>query len=105
MRWQYVMQPGRTVALSKLVLGSPACANAGERVCGRTDNIHELLDSHQETEKQVHHFRRHQGMKSVSILIADDHAVVRHGLRALLETQTGWKVVAAARTGREALEK
>lgn len=44
-------------------------------------------------------------MKTVSILIADDHAVVRRGLRALLETQPGWKVVAAARTGREALEK
>ena len=44
-------------------------------------------------------------MKTVSILIADDHAVVRHGLRALLETQPGWKVVAAARTGREAIEK
>jgi DNA-binding NarL/FixJ family response regulator len=44
-------------------------------------------------------------MKTVSILIADDHAVVRHGLRALLETQPGWKVIAAARTGREALEK
>jgi DNA-binding NarL/FixJ family response regulator len=44
-------------------------------------------------------------MKTVSILIADDHAVVRHGLRALLETQPGWKVVAAARTGREAIDK
>jgi DNA-binding NarL/FixJ family response regulator len=44
-------------------------------------------------------------MKTVSILIADDHAVVRHGLRALLETQPGWKVVAAARTGQEALDK
>jgi two-component system, NarL family, response regulator NreC len=44
-------------------------------------------------------------MKSASILIADDHAVVRHGLRALLETQPGWKVVGAAKTGREALER
>jgi DNA-binding NarL/FixJ family response regulator len=52
-----------------------------------------------------HTFTGQREMKTVSILIADDHAVVRHGLRALLETQPGWRVVAAARNGREALEK
>ncbi len=44
-------------------------------------------------------------MQTVSILIADDHAVVRRGLRALLETQPHWKVVAEASNGREAVEK
>jgi len=44
-------------------------------------------------------------MHTVSILIADDHAVVRRGLRALLETQPNWKVVAEASNGREAVEK
>ena len=43
-------------------------------------------------------------MQAVSILIADDHAVVRRGLRALLETQPKWKVVAEAANGREAVE-
>jgi DNA-binding NarL/FixJ family response regulator len=38
-------------------------------------------------------------------LIADDHAVVRRGLRALLETEPGWKVVGEAGDGREAVEK
>ena len=38
------------------------------------------------------------------ILIADDHDIVRDGLRALLETQAGWTVVAEARNGQEALE-
>jgi DNA-binding NarL/FixJ family response regulator len=42
-------------------------------------------------------------MQAVSILIADDHAVVRRGLRALLETQARWKVVAEAADGREAV--
>lgn len=42
-------------------------------------------------------------MKPLSILIADDHAVVRRGLRALLETQPGWRVCAEARNGNEAV--
>ena len=44
-------------------------------------------------------------MKLLSILIADDHAVVRRGLRSLLETQSGWKVCGEARNGREAVHK
>jgi DNA-binding NarL/FixJ family response regulator len=39
------------------------------------------------------------------ILIADDHHVVRTGLRALLESKTGWQVCAEAANGREAVEK
>jgi len=38
------------------------------------------------------------------ILIADDHDIVRDGLRALLETRPGWTVVAEASNGQEALE-
>lgn len=41
----------------------------------------------------------------VRILIADDHAVVRAGLRALLEQQEGFHVVAEASTGEEAVAK
>src|SRR5215211_649007 len=37
------------------------------------------------------------------ILLADDHDIVRRGLRGLLEAQPGWQVVAEARTGREAV--
>jgi DNA-binding NarL/FixJ family response regulator len=44
-------------------------------------------------------------MKSVSILIADDHAVVRRGLRALLETQPGWTICGEASDGIEAVQK
>jgi len=39
------------------------------------------------------------------ILVADDHHVVRAGLRALLETKSGWQVCAEATNGREAVEK
>lgn len=41
----------------------------------------------------------------VRILVADDHHVVRTGLRALLESKTGWQVCAEASNGREAVEK
>jgi two-component system, NarL family, response regulator DevR len=41
----------------------------------------------------------------VNILIADDHSVVRAGLRALLERQGRFRVVAEASTGEEAIAK
>jgi DNA-binding NarL/FixJ family response regulator len=41
---------------------------------------------------------------SLRILVVDDHAVVRRGVRALLESQPGWEVAAEATTGREAVE-
>lgn len=44
-------------------------------------------------------------MESVRLLVADDHAVVRTGIKSLLEEQPGWKVVAEACDGREAVEK
>src|SRR5579885_58148 len=44
-------------------------------------------------------------MRVVQILLADDHEVVRKGLRALLEAQPGWKVIAEATDGRDAVEK
>jgi len=40
----------------------------------------------------------------VRILLADDHDVVRHGLRHLLEQQEGWTVCGEASGGRQAVE-
>ena len=39
------------------------------------------------------------------ILIADDHDVVRRGLRAILESRPGWTVVAEASNGRQAIDQ
>jgi DNA-binding NarL/FixJ family response regulator len=39
------------------------------------------------------------------ILIADDHEVVRSGLRKILEAQPNWEVVAEAGDGKEAIHK
>ena len=44
-------------------------------------------------------------MKPVRILIADDHEVVRQGVRAVLEGQAGWVVCGEASSGREAVVK
>lgn len=43
-------------------------------------------------------------MSLLRVLIADDHSVVRRGLKALIETQPGWTVCGEASTGREAVE-
>ncbi len=44
-------------------------------------------------------------MPSLRILIADDHSVVRAGLRTLLESRSGWDVCAEAADGRDAVDK
>jgi len=44
-------------------------------------------------------------MTTVRILVADDHEVVRRGVRALLEGEPGWEVCDEATTGREAVAK
>ena len=44
-------------------------------------------------------------MKDLRILIADDHTLVRRGLKALIESRPGWRVCGEAHTGREAAAK
>jgi DNA-binding NarL/FixJ family response regulator len=44
-------------------------------------------------------------MRNLRILIADDHDLMRRGLKALLESHPGWTVCAEAHTGREAVTK
>ena len=41
---------------------------------------------------------------STRILIADDHDVVRRGVRAILEGRLGWEVAGEAANGAEALD-
>ncbi len=43
-------------------------------------------------------------MGSVRILIADDHAIIRSGLRALLTHEPGFEIIGEAADGREAIE-
>jgi DNA-binding NarL/FixJ family response regulator len=43
-------------------------------------------------------------MKKLRILIADDHALVRQGLRSVLEAQEGWTVCCEAEDGRSAVK-
>lgn len=41
---------------------------------------------------------------TLRVLLADDHAMVRRGLRAVVEDRPGWTVCGEASTGREAVE-
>ena len=42
---------------------------------------------------------------ALRILVVDDHAVVRRGVRSLLESHEGWEVCGEATTGRDAVEQ
>lgn len=44
-------------------------------------------------------------MRSVEILIADDHEPVRRSLRSLVEARPGWNVCGEAADGKAAVEK
>lgn len=46
-----------------------------------------------------------KAVKQIRILLADDHNVMRRGLRLLLESQPGFSVVAEAADGRQAVEQ
>jgi DNA-binding NarL/FixJ family response regulator len=43
-------------------------------------------------------------VSTVKILVADDHEVMRLGMRNLLEAQSNWEVCAEASNGREAIQ-
>jgi DNA-binding NarL/FixJ family response regulator len=43
-------------------------------------------------------------MPNLRIVVADDHPLMRRGICDLLESEPGWKVVAEASNGREAVE-
>src|SRR6202047_2380092 len=46
-----------------------------------------------------------RGMKKLRILVADDHELVRQGIRGLLRARRGWRVIGEAANGQEAVEK
>ena len=54
-----------------------------------------------ETEMASHNHNHHNG---ISILIVDDHEVVRNGIRSYLETLTEFNVIGEAASGEEALK-
>jgi DNA-binding NarL/FixJ family response regulator len=44
-------------------------------------------------------------MKKLRVLLADDHELVREGLRVLIESEPAWKVCGVAKTGAEAIQE
>jgi DNA-binding NarL/FixJ family response regulator len=43
-------------------------------------------------------------MSAIRVLLADDHTLVRQGLRKILEEQPGWEVVGESGNGRDAVQ-
>ncbi len=43
-------------------------------------------------------------MKPITVLLAEDHMIVREGLRSLLQAEAGIEVIGEAQTGRQAVE-
>jgi DNA-binding NarL/FixJ family response regulator len=62
-----------------------------------------LPSSAQNTAQQVQGPAERLGMKTVRILVADDHDIIRRGLKQLLASRPGWEVCGEAKTGREAV--
>src|SRR5271170_7976425 len=55
------------------------------------------------TVEQARETALRSGMKTVRILVADDHDIIRRGLKQLLTSRSGWEVCGEAKTGREAV--
>src|SRR3954465_10004801 len=54
-------------------------------------------------ERQMKPRTREGNMRTLRLLVADDHEIVRKGLCTLLGSQPGWEIAAEARDGREAV--
>ena len=48
---------------------------------------------------------RKGSVSELKILVVDDHPIVRHGLRTLLEAQRGWRICSEAATGHAAVQQ
>ncbi len=92
--------------------GTPLSATLGVGIQGMRERIRQLsgtfdvefTDSGTTVRVSVP-LNKGTSMKPVRILIADDHEVVRQGVRTVLEAQAGWIVCGEASTGREAVAK
>jgi CheY-like chemotaxis protein len=83
--WPALMQRWRAQIAPRFLSGSEA---------GRLNNVNTAMG----TSNSSAHPR-------VRVLIADDHEVMRLGIRNLLEVQPGWSVCAEASNGKEAVDK
>src|SRR6267142_1944274 len=96
----------RTTALASIP--SPIYAEAWDFSAFRNEFRHwmeaaHLLRTAQGNHSQSRNTRWSRRMKKIRILIADDHGVVRTGLRLQLEQNTMFEVVGEATEGREAV--
>ncbi len=55
------------------------------------------------SDPQPHKIDPRMRTSALRILVADDHDIIRRGLKQLLTSRTGWEVCGEAKTGREAV--
>ena len=74
---------------------------------GTPERLHPPLERRDLTEKAFTELdpKKLTNRVKLRILLADDHEIVRRGMRALLEKHEGWEVCGEAKDGREAVEK
>lgn len=71
-------------------------------ILSREMNMHEGA-RHHSSRRQAFARASHSNMNKLRILLADDHPVVRHGLRTLLSTETDMEIVGEAENGVDAI--
>jgi hypothetical protein len=76
---------------------SRSYASEAERCC-MVPGQNECLGRDVERSSEEHE------MAPLRIFLADDHEIVRYGLRSLLESQAGWTVVGEAADGKAAID-
>ena len=57
------------------------------------------------TTLETRHYSPEDSASAIRILVADDHEVMRLGIRNLLEVRPAWRVCAEASDGKEAVER
>lgn len=77
-------------------LSSITCVGDRAVMCGSRQ--HKCLGRDVERSSEVHE------MAPLRLFLADDHEIVRYGLRSLLETRVGWTIVGEAADGKAAIE-
>src|SRR5208283_3492607 len=80
------------------------CSRRSDPFCQKTRRLDMPDTLETQTDIRKSNSRR-PGMSLLRIVVADDHDLMRRGLRAMLETHPGWEICGEAHTGTEAVAK
>lgn len=93
-----------------MALGTIGACRECFRFNGQTDKFHVIRKKGVEVSMEFHYREKKPNKRQtgiaimVKILLADDHKIIRDGLRSLINNQSGMEVVAEADNGRNAVK-